>query len=94
MKHLLLFIIQLYWNIFPEAKRKKCIFKKSCSKYVFEITKKYGLIKGLKALLFRYKNCRNGFEIFKNPITNETQMLLITGKIISKNEISKRFLKT
>ncbi len=92
MKYLILFTIRLYWILIPQNKRKKCVFKKSCSNYVFEITQKQGFIKGLSGFRFRYQNCRGGFEIFKNPINNATQMLLTSGIVIEKEEIAERLL--
>ena len=82
----------MYWKIIPASKRKKCIFKKSCSKYVFEITQKEGFINGLKAFQFRYKNCRGNFAIFKNPVTNKIQMILPSQIIIDKEEIAERLI--
>lgn len=92
MKYLILFAIRLYWILIPQHKRKKCVFKKSCSNYVFEITQMEGFIKGLNAFRFRYQNCRGGFEIFKNPINNKIQMLLPSGIVIEKEEIAERLL--
>jgi len=92
MKHLILFAIKMYWSCIPPSKRKKCIFKKSCSNYVFEITQKEGFISGLKAFCFRYKNCRGNFAIFKNPITNKLQVLLPSQAIIETEEIAERLI--
>ena len=92
MKHLILFAIKMYWNYIPSAKRKKCIFKKSCSNYVFEVTQKEGFISGLKALRFRYQNCRGNFQIFKNPINNKIQMILPSQIIVEREEIAERLL--
>ncbi|OOG75454.1 membrane protein insertion efficiency factor YidD [Flavobacterium sp. A45] len=92
MKYLILFIIRLYWNCIPKRIRKKCLFKVSCSHYVFETTKEKGFLEGLKAFRFRYINCRGSFEIFKNPLTNETQMLLPSKTVISSNEIAERLI--
>jgi len=92
MKNLILFIIRLYWKFIPQSKRRKCIFSKSCSNYVFEITQKEGFIKGLKAFHFRYKNCRGNIQIFKNPINNQIQMILPSQIIIDREEISDRLI--
>ncbi|TDP02279.1 membrane protein insertion efficiency factor YidD [Flavobacterium sp. 245] len=93
MKYFILLIIRLYWILIPQSNRRKCIFKKSCSNYVFEITQKEGFIKGLKGFQFRYKNCRGNFSIFKNPITNKIQMILPSQIIIEKEEIAERLFK-
>ncbi|RZJ49354.1 MAG: membrane protein insertion efficiency factor YidD, partial [Flavobacterium sp.] len=49
-------------------------------------------IKGIKAFYFRYNNCRGNFEIFKNPITSEIQMLLPSKLLIEKEEIAERLI--
>lgn len=92
MKHLILFVIQIYWKLIPPSKRKRCIFKKSCSNYVFEITQKEGFKNGLKAFLFRYQNCRGNFQIFINPINNQIQMILPSQLIIKSEEIAERLI--
>lgn len=92
MKYLILLVIQLYWKFIPPSKRKKCIFKKSCSNYVFEKTQKEGFISGLKAFRFRYTNCRGNLEIFKNPVTNKIQMILPSQIIIDREEIAERLI--
>lgn len=92
MKYIILLIIRMYWILIPQSKRRKCIFKKSCSNYVFETTQKEGFIKGLQAFQFRFKNCRGNFSIFRNPIDNKIQMLLPSQIIIEREEIADRLI--
>lgn len=92
MKHVILFAIKMYWKVLPQSKRRKCIFKKSCSTYVFETTQKEGFVKGLKAFQFRYKNCRGNFTIFQNPINNKIQMILPSQIIIESEDIADRLI--
>jgi len=92
MKYLILLIIQLYWFTKSKQRQPKCIFKKSCSRFVYEETLQNGFLKGLKAFNYRYKNCRSGFEIFRNPINNKIQALLPTNEIIVKEEIAERLI--
>jgi putative component of membrane protein insertase Oxa1/YidC/SpoIIIJ protein YidD len=91
MKVFLLLIIKLYWVTFPKTKRRKCIFKISCSKYVYQITKEEGLHKGLITLRYRFQNCRSGFIIFENPTNGRKMIMLPNAQILSENEISERF---
>jgi len=93
MTYIFLTLIKVYWFLIPASNRKKCIFKKSCSNYVFDKTKNGGFIAGLKAFKFRHQNCRNGFELFKNPITGETQMILPNMQVIGEEKIAERFRK-
>lgn len=91
-KYLLILLIKFYWFLIPKTKRRKCIFRKSCSKYVYEKTINEGIIQGLKALQYRYSNCRSGFHIFENPITKKIQIILPNNSILEEYEISERFI--
>ncbi|QNK61002.1 membrane protein insertion efficiency factor YidD [Pedobacter sp. PAMC26386] len=93
MEILLLLVIRSYWAIFPESKRRQCIFRTSCSQHVYQTSKKEGLQKGLVALRYRFQNCRNGFHIFENPIDGCKTMILQNGQVLKEDEISERFIK-
>ncbi|QHI37053.1 Putative membrane protein insertion efficiency factor [Kordia antarctica] len=92
MKYFLLFIIKSYWLIIPKSKRRKCIFKQSCSNYVYQTATKDGFIAGLYAFKYRYKNCRYGYETFINPIDQKVQIKLRNNEILDQEDISERFL--
>ncbi len=76
MKNILLLIIKIYWKLIPKSKRRKCLFKVSCSNYVFKITKEEGLTKGVKAFLFRVKNCNPNYSL----IEMKEKKIIITKK--------------
>jgi putative component of membrane protein insertase Oxa1/YidC/SpoIIIJ protein YidD len=92
MKYLLLTLINWYWFLIPESKRRRCIFKKSCSNHVYDITKEKGFSEGIRALRFRFENCRAGFEIFTNPVDNKTQVILPSKIIVDSEEIADRIV--
>ncbi|MCW3160776.1 membrane protein insertion efficiency factor YidD [Chryseobacterium oryctis] len=92
MKYLLILIIRIYWLIFPPEKRRKCIFKTSCSKYVYQETIEKGIISGLKALKFRFRNCRSTAILHKNPSTNNLQVILPNNQILEEKDISEYLL--
>ncbi|MFD2584926.1 membrane protein insertion efficiency factor YidD [Pedobacter vanadiisoli] len=94
MKIILLSLIRIYWAVFPKNKRYKCIFRLSCSKHVYQVTEQEGLLEGFKALKYRYRNCRNGFHLFKNHVDDSMTMILPEGNLLLENEISERFIKT
>ncbi len=92
MKYLLLMKIKLYWKFTPESKRRKCLFKTSCSNYVYEKTKSEGLFSGLIALRFRIKNC-NPNHSFIN-VNNELLLITSTNKIFKESELNTPKLKS
>jgi putative component of membrane protein insertase Oxa1/YidC/SpoIIIJ protein YidD len=66
MKFLILGIIQLYWLLIPEKRRRNCIFKISCSRYVYSQTKYFGFIAGLTGAKNRFYQCRPGYKVIRN----------------------------
>ena len=93
MKNLLILLIRIYWFLIPPKKRRKCIFRISCSRYVHEKAKSEGFISGLKAFQYRFQNCRSGSYIIENP-SGEIQIILPNQQILNETEISERFIKT
>ncbi len=63
MKWLLLLTIRAYWVIWPTQWKRKCLFKESCSRYVYRITLTSGMTSGIKALIRRSRVCRPGYKI-------------------------------
>lgn len=92
MKNLLILLIKIYWWSIPPSKRRKCIFRTSCSKYVYEKTIQDGFISGLKAFRYRFQNCRSGACLIENP-SGEIQIILPNQQILNEIEISERFIK-
>lgn len=90
--YLLLFPIRLYWLLLPAHRRRTCIFKKSCSHFVYDNTIKNGFFAGLRALWYRYKNCRSGYALFINSHSGKVEMILPGKDIIDSNEISDAVL--
>ena len=84
----------MYWKVIPSKNRKKCIYRISCSNYVFQETKDNGFLKGIEALNYRYHNCRQGFEIFYSPVDSSKQFILPSDEVLKENEIAKRLLNS
>ncbi len=91
MKHILLILIRIYWAFVPASKRNTCLFNESCSNYVFNITLNNGLIKGIKALVYRYKNCRPGYQIVN--VENETYMISVNREMFPIGDIKESIFK-
>lgn len=67
--------------------RKHCIFKESCSHYVYRITKGFGLRKGVLALNERKQKCRAGYYYI-----NKTQIRLADGSIVPNSILKEEIL--
>lgn len=82
---LLRFGIHIYWKLFSKRLGKTCIFKESCSHFVYRISIEKGFLEAIKALRFRYLNCRSGYSFIQ---INGTEFLItIKSELIDLNEI-------
>jgi putative component of membrane protein insertase Oxa1/YidC/SpoIIIJ protein YidD len=91
MKHLFLLAIKTYWRLVPQKRRRKCLFKVSCSQYVYQQIKENGVSMGLRALHYRIQNCNDHYHIIE--IEDEKVLVTKTHKIIRKGKLSDFILK-
>lgn len=75
----------MYWAFIPASKRNTCLFNVSCSNHVFNITADKGLLKGIKALIHRYKNCRPGYHIMN--VEDETYMISVNHEMFPLSDL-------
>ena len=93
MRWLILFPIYVYWYAWPPfLKKRSCLFKESCSQFVFRVTKESGFVAGYKAMIWRYRNCRPGYRIVSNA-EGKFEMRLVTGNMVPESEIADAILK-
>ena len=90
MRHVLLYAIRLYWRVWPESRRRCCLFRESCSRHVFRVTAECGFCAGLRALLRRFRACRGGYSI--TTVVTGMQIHLADGTTITQEEASPTFL--
>lgn len=91
MKLLLLILIKFYWLVFPEKRRRRCLFKETCSHYVYRNTAESGFFKGAAALWLRIKKCRKGYHLYTG--LNGFEIELADGSVIKEDEIAPRLLE-
>ncbi len=91
MKSILLLSIKSYWILVPKSRRRKCLFKTSCSHYVYQQTKEKGLQAGLQSLHFRIKNCNPNYQII--DLGDEKILVTKTNKVFREKELSEFILK-
>jgi putative component of membrane protein insertase Oxa1/YidC/SpoIIIJ protein YidD len=89
MKYALLVVIRLYWLFIPADKRRTCLYRKSCSKHVYDVTNENGLLTGLKALTTRIKTCRPNHEVIYLGKENTLLIKLSNGTTLQQNDISE-----
>ena len=82
----LLLLIQLYWRLWPAARRRHCLFRLSCSRHVYQATRRRGFRAGLVALRLRVRQCRPGAYSFRHPVTGVWLLQLPDGTQIARAE--------
>ena len=86
MKHLLLFAVRAYWLLWPENRKRCCLFRESCSRHVYRVTCHDGLLPGVRALFRRVRLCRGGYS--GTVLANGFEVCLADGTVISAEEAS------
>ncbi len=81
----------MYWLLTPPRLRRNCIFRVSCSKYVYSETKRHGFLAGMEAFANRWKTCRPGYEVCFSD--NRFRIILVNGQIVDQSEISDHIIQ-
>ncbi|MCG3154193.1 MAG: hypothetical protein DKINENOH_00787 [bacterium] len=61
MQRLILCSIRLYRRVIPAERRRRCLFRESCSQHIERIAREQGGLAALKAFLARARRCRPGY---------------------------------
>lgn len=85
MRKLLLLAIRIYWKI-PTRLHEKCIFRESCSHYVYRMAKEQGFRMGIKALRERNDLCRPGYVVYRSE--GRYYMQTASGRLIDEKDIA------
>ena len=86
MKWVLIILIRLYWFVVPIRFKRVCLFKESCSNYIYKLTLTDGFLTGFEGLRKRMRQCRGEYHL--RTYKNGFEMLLSDGSIINQEEIS------
>ncbi len=84
MRYFILLIIQIYWLI-PKRKRACCIFKESCSHYIYRITKQYGLKYGIIAFKERKAKCKPGYYYLNDNTVRLADETIVLSSTLREN---------
>jgi hypothetical protein len=82
----LILAIRLYWAVWPGRWRRGCLYRESCSRYVYRVAREAGLAGGLRALRERYRSCRPGYGVLRRY--GEAWLVLADGSVLSASEAS------
>ena len=85
MKYLLLLAIRIYWRI-PTKLHQKCIFRETCSHYVYRIAGNQGFLAGIAALRERNELCRPGYVVYRYQ--GHYYLKTANGTIVEEQDIA------
>lgn len=85
MKYLLLLAIRIYWRI-PTKLHQKCIFRETCSHYVYRIASNQGFLAGVAALRERNELCRPGYVVYRYQ--GHYYLKTANGTIVEEQDIA------
>ncbi|MBV8368755.1 MAG: membrane protein insertion efficiency factor YidD [Candidatus Eremiobacteraeota bacterium] len=87
MKWLVQKPIELYWRVIEPSRRRRCLYRESCSHHVHRITGEHGALKGLLALFHRARRCRKGYHVTFDAYL-KPHLTLADGTMIGVEEAS------
>jgi len=85
MKHLLMLAIRIYWLI-PTKLHQRCIFRETCSRYVYRIASQQGFLAGIKALRERNELCRPGYIVYR--LQGRHYLKTANGQVFKEEDIA------
>ena len=85
MKYLLLLAIRIYWKI-PTRWHGRCIFRETCSHYVYRIASEQGFLAGIRALQERNRLCRPGYLVYHSE--NRYYLKTANGQVFEEEDIA------
>lgn len=91
VRRVFLWAIKAYWLI-PGSFHDKCIFRESCSHYVYRITNEKGIKAGICALKERNKQCRPGYILYR--YNGRIYLKTAEGEIYPEEQIALSLLRS
>ena len=83
-------VIKFYQTFIPKKFRGECLFKESCSNFVYRVTKEEGLKCGINAFMYRYRNCRPDYHISEE--NGKVFLITVENEVVEESLIDKRIL--
>jgi putative component of membrane protein insertase Oxa1/YidC/SpoIIIJ protein YidD len=89
-RYLVFLAIRIYWLLIPSRWRRTCIFRQSCSQYVYHMTAQHGLLAGWRAFVQRWRTCRPHYHLERHD--GNICIRLADGSLANAQELSDSVL--
>lgn len=93
MRWLLIRIVCLYRRLPPQFKKRRCLFKETCSALALRVAREEGTLACFHALRKRFAGCRPNYHVFYDAVACEWQVQLVNGETASEAEIADIILE-
>lgn len=82
-------VIRIYWLLIPPERRRRCLFRESCSRHVYAQTE-LGWKVALDAFAARYRACRPGAITLDHCDTDGMALVrLIDGSVVRADQLRR-----
>lgn len=92
MARLILWLISLYRRSIPPHKRRRCLFRESCSQHIERIAREHGGFAAMKAFMARARSCRPGYSFEWSTNAATWSLLCADGSKVSETMVSEQIV--
>jgi len=87
MRALLLAVVRVYWAVWPRHLNRGCLYRETCSHYIYRVSREAGVLAGCRALLQRYQTCRAGYAVTTKD--GELGLMLRDGSFVPERFVAE-----
>lgn len=80
-------VIRVYWTVVPVSRRRRCIYKESCSNAVYRAICADGGRVGIDILRERARRCRPGYALHLSD-EDQVEIVLVDGSVLHISDAS------
>jgi putative component of membrane protein insertase Oxa1/YidC/SpoIIIJ protein YidD len=87
MRVLLFAVVRVYWAVWPRHLNRGCIYRETCSHYIYRVSRETGFLAGCRALLQRFQTCRPGYAVTTED--GELGLMLRDGSFVPERFVAE-----
>lgn len=92
MRYLFISAIHLYRRLVPPDRRRRCLFRESCSMYIERIAREEGTLAVMFAMVKRLRSCRPGYEFHVLQENNCWELVCVDGSRFPQSEVASHIV--
>lgn len=92
MRYLLIWAIHLYRRLVPPERRRRCLFRESCSMHIERIAREAGTLAAMLAMVKRLRSCRPGYGFHVLQENNRWELLCKDGSRFPQSDVASHIV--